>query len=207
MIIVGVTGGIASGKSTVADIFKREGGYIIDADFISREVVEPGEPAWQEVINVFGPEVLNEDRSIDRKKLGEIVFSDPEKRKKLEEIIHPKIQEERKRKISEIEKKDHQAVVFFDVPLLIELNKQDTVEKVVLVYVSPEVQMARVVKRDGLTEEEAWKRIGAQMPIESKKKYAHYVINNEGTLEQTKAKTKEVFQALKEAETQKRRPG
>ena len=205
MIIVGLTGGIASGKSTVAEIFRREGGHIIDADFISREVVKPGESAWQEVVNFFGPEVLHEDRTIDRKKLGEVVFSDPEKRKKLEEIIHPKIQKERQRKINEIEKRgDHQEVVILDVPLLFELNKQGTVEKVVLVYVAPQVQMQRLMKRDGLTEEEARKRIDSQMPIASKKKHAHYVINNEGSFEQTEAQAKEVFRKLKEVETAKR---
>ena len=91
MLIVGLTGGIASGKSTIADMFKKEGAYIIDIDMISRDVVKPGKPAWQDVVDIFGKGVLNEDQTLNRKKVGDIIFSDAEKRKKLEEIIHPKI--------------------------------------------------------------------------------------------------------------------
>ncbi len=133
MLIVGLTGGIASGKSTIADLFKKEGAYIIDIDMISRDVVKPGKPAWEDVVHCFGKEVLNEDQTLDRKKVGDIVFSDAEKRKKLEEIIHPKINAENCRKINEIAQNDQQAIVIIDIPLLIEADKQDTVDKIVLV--------------------------------------------------------------------------
>jgi len=205
MLIVGLTGGIASGKSTIADMFKREGAYIIDIDMISRDVVKPGKPAWQDVVHIFGKEVLNEDQTLNRKKVGDIVFSDAEKRKKLEEIIHPKITAETLMKINEIAKKDNQAIVIIDIPLLIETDKQDTVNKVVLVYTSPQGQIERLVKRDGLSLEDAHKRLTSQMPIENKKKYAHYIINNEEPLKEVQKRVKEIFRELKKEEAQKQK--
>ena len=205
MLIVGLTGGIASGKSTIADMFKKEGAYIIDIDMISRDVVKPGKPAWQDVVHIFGKEVLNEDQTLDRKKVGDIVFSDAEKRKKLEEIIHPKITAEKLMKVNEIEKKDNQAIVIIDIPLLIETDKQDTVDKVVLVYTSPQGQIERLVKRDGLSLEDAHKRLTSQMSIENKKKYAHYIINNEEPLEEIQKKVKKIFRELKKEEAQKQK--
>lgn len=205
MLIVGLTGGIASGKSTIADMFKREGAYIIDIDMISRDVVKPGKPAWQDVVHIFGKEVLNEDQTLNRKKVGDIVFSDAEKRKKLEEIIHPKITAETLMKINEIAKKDNQAIVIIDTPLLIETDKQDTVNKVVLVYTSPQGQIERLVKRDGLSLEDAHKRLTSQMPIENKKKYAHYIINNEEPLKEIQKRVKEIFRELKKEEAQKQK--
>ena len=205
MLIVGLTGGIASGKSTIADMFKGEGAYIIDIDMISRDVVKPGKPAWQDVVHIFGKEVLNEDQTLNRKKVGDIVFSDAEKRKKLEEIIHPKITAENLMKVNEIAKKDKQAIVIIDIPLLIETDKQDAVDKVVLVYTSPQGQIERLVKRDGLTLEDAHKRLTSQMSIENKKKYAHYIINNEGPLEEIQKKVKEIFRELKTEEAQKQK--
>jgi len=205
MLIVGLTGGIASGKSTIADMFKREGAYIIDIDMISRDVVKPGKPAWQDVVHIFGKEVLNEDQTLNRKKVGDIVFSDAEKRKKLEEIIHPKITAETLMKINEIAKKDNQAIVIIDIPLLIETDKQDTVNKVVLVYTSPQGQIERLVKRDGLSLEDAHKRLTSQMPIENKKKYAHYIINNEEPLKEIQKRVKEIFRELKKEEAQKQK--
>lgn len=207
MLIVGLTGGIASGKSTVAKMFSEEGGYVIDADIISREVVIPGKRGWQEVVNFFGPDVLNRDDTINRKKLGDIVFSDPEKRKKLEEILHPKIYKEQTRKIGEILKRDSRAIVIVDVPLLIEVNKHKSFDRVILVYVSPQTQLERLMKRDGLSLRDAHRRISAQMPIESKVKYAHYVINNEGSLKKTQERVREVFQKLKEAEEKRFKEG
>ena len=203
MLLVGLTGGIASGKSTIADMFKREGAYIIDIDMVSRDVVKPGRPAWQDVVHIFGKEVLNEDQTLNRKKVGDIVFSDAEKRKKLEKIIHPKITAEKLRQIEEIEAQDKRAIVIVDIPLLIETDKQDTVDKVVLVYTSPRNQIERLMKRDGLSLEEAHKRLASQMPIENKKKYAHYIINNEEPLEEVQKTVIEIFRELKKVEAQK----
>ncbi|WAC07062.1 MAG: dephospho-CoA kinase [Thermodesulfobacteriota bacterium] len=205
MLIVGLTGGIASGKTTIADMFKKEGAYIIDIDMISREVVKPGKPAWGEVVHIFGKEVLNEDQTLNRKKVGDIVFSDAEKRKKLEDIIHPEIAKERLIKINEIAKKNDRAIVIIDVPLLIETNKQDTVDKVVLVYTSPQGQVERMVKRDGFSLEEANNRLAAQMPIEKKKKFAHFIITNDGPCEKIQKEVKKIFRELKKEEAQKRK--
>ena len=154
MLIVGLTGGIASGKSTIADMFKKEGAYIIDIDLISRELVEPGKPAWHEVINVFSEKILNDDQTINRKKLGDIVFSDGKKRRELEDIIHPKINRETLNKTKRIGEKNNRAVVIIDVPLLIEADIQHRVDKVVLVYTSPQAQVERLMKRDNLTEDQ-----------------------------------------------------
>ena len=204
MLIVGLTGGVASGKSTVAKMFGREGGYIIDTDMLSREVVKPGSQGWLEVVNFFGRGILKEDQTLNRKKLGDIVFSDGDKRKKLEEILHPKIYERKVVKIKEIVNKDARAIVIIDVPLLIEVNRYKTVDKVILAYVSPEVQTARLMERDGFSLTEARKRISSQMPIDSKVKYADFVINNEGPLSKTEKAVKAVFRQLKKAEEKRR---
>jgi dephospho-CoA kinase len=207
MLIVGLTGGIASGKSTVARMFSEEGGYVVDTDMISREVVTPGKRGWQEVVNFFSRDILNSDGTLNRKKLGDIVFSNPEKRKKLEEILHPKIYEEQTKKIREILKRNNRAIVIVDVPLLIEVNKHKSFDRVILVYVSPQIQIERLMKRDGLSLGDAHRRISSQMSIDSKVKYAHYVINNEGSLKKTRERVKEVFQRLKEAEAKKIQKG
>ncbi|MCX8011756.1 MAG: dephospho-CoA kinase, partial [Desulfobacterota bacterium] len=178
--------------------------YVIDVDKISREVVEPGSPGWQEVVEVFGDEILNPDQTINRKKLGDIIFSDAEKRKKLEEIIHPKIYTKKQKLINEIEGKDRDAIIIIDIPLLIEVKQQKTVDKVILVYVSPQIQIERLINRDGFSVEEAQKRLAAQLPIKGKKKYADYVINNESSPEVVQKEVKEIFQALK-AEAQKKK--
>jgi dephospho-CoA kinase len=205
MLIVGLTGGIASGKSTIADMFKKEGAYIIDIDMISRDVVKPGKPAWKELVDVFGEEVLNDDHTLNRKKMGDIVFADAEKRKKLEEIVHPKIYVEHFRMINEIIQNDKRAIVIIDIPLLIEADKQDLVDKIVLVYTSPKTQVDRLMKRNSFSLEEAQKRIAAQITFEEKKSFAHYIINNEATLKQIEKKVKEVFRDLKKEEAQKQK--
>jgi len=204
MLIVGLTGGIASGKSTVAKMFEREGAYIVDTDAISREVVEPGTPGWQEVINAFGKAILNQDRTLNREILGDIVFADPRKRKKLEALLHPKIYQRQEELIRAVLKKDTQAVIIVAIPLLIEVNRQDTVDRVILVYVSPQVQLERLMQRDGFSPAEAQKRLSSQMPIDTKLKYADYVINNEGPLEDTCRTVRKVFESLQEAEVKKR---
>ena len=205
MFVVGLTGGIASGKTTIADMFKKEGAYIIDIDMISRDVVKPGKPAWCEVVDIFGKEVLNENKTLNRTKVGDIVFSDAKKRKKLEKIIHPRIATEKLRRIKEIVKKDDRAIVIVDIPLLIETNKQGTVDKVVLVYTSPHGQVERLMKRDGISLEDAYKRLASQMPIGNKKKYAHYIINNEEPFEQIQKRVKKIFRELKKEEAKKQK--
>jgi dephospho-CoA kinase len=204
MLIAGLTGGIASGKSTVAAMFERTGAYIVDTDLISREVVEPDEPGWHEVVDRFGDGILNQDKTLNRKQLGDIVFADSRKRKQLEAILHPKIYARKNERIRAIANRDAAAIIMVAIPLLIEVNSQDTVDRVVLVYVSPQIQLERLIQRDGLSVTEAKRRIASQMPIDSKLHYAHYVINNEGPLEKTHQTANDVFKELQAAEVEKR---
>lgn len=204
MLIVGLTGGIASGKSTVARMFEEEGAYVVDSDVISREVVEPDTPGWREVVNAFGEGILNQDRTLNRKLLGDIVFADPRKRKELEGMLHPKIYQRQEALIRGIIEKDTHAVIIVAIPLLIEVNRQGSVDRVVLVYTSPQIQLERLMQRDGFSTAEATKRLASQMPLDSKLKYAHYVINNEGHLEETRRAVRNVFKGLKEAAVKKR---
>ncbi|MDQ0255059.1 dephospho-CoA kinase [Evansella vedderi] len=192
-MIVGLTGGIASGKSTVAKMLNDYGLPIVDADVIARKVVEPREIAYKKIVQAFGEEILQENNKyIDRKKLGVIVFQDEEKRLLLNSIVHPAIREEMKRETENYFKKGHETVVM-DIPLLVESNLMHMVDKVLLVYVSPSIQEKRLMKRDNFTLEEARQRIEAQMPIDKKKEFATEIIYNEGYLEETKEQLEHVL--------------
>ena len=184
-LLLGVTGGIASGKSTVANMLVDLGAYIIDFDVLSREVVEPGQPAWQDIVEYFGKQVLQEDKNLDRKKLSDIVFRDIQKRKKLESITHPRIIELFIRKIEEITSSDPEAIIQVVSPLLIEFNSQYRCHKTLVVYVPREVQIERLMKRDHITKEKAEKILEAQMPIDEKIGYADFVIYNDKSLDET----------------------
>lgn len=200
MLTVGLTGGIASGKSTVAALLVNEGAFLIDTDVLSRLVVEPGTPGWKDLVKFFGREILASDGTIDRTALGAIVFSDQDKRTKLEALIHPRIAAEKSARLAEIFREHGEAIVVIDMPLLFEVKREHTVDKVLVVYVSARTQISRLMRRDGYTEEDAAKRIAAQMPIEDKVARAHYVINNEGSAQYTARQAKQVFRKLQEAE-------
>ncbi|MBW2348085.1 MAG: dephospho-CoA kinase [Deltaproteobacteria bacterium] len=202
-LLLGVTGGIASGKSTVAAMLEELGAPIIDFDVLARRVVEPGKPAWKEIVDYFGRQVLNEDETLDRKKLSSIVFRDLEKRKKLEGFTHPRIGEEFLREVEEITRTDPNAIIQVVIPLLIELNLQFQFHKILVVYISAEEQIRRLAGRDGISEEEAANILKAQLPIDEKIGYADYVIHNEGSLEETKKEVEELWKVLK-AEQEKR---
>jgi len=182
--VVGITGGIATGKSTVSKIIKNLGYEVIDADVISREVVEKGKPAYRELIAYFGDVILDEYGNIDRKELGNLIFNDEEKRKKLNSITHPYIMKAIK---ESIDNKKEQKIIFVDIPLLIEemdkLRDYDIrFDEIWLVYVDEENQIDRLMKRDCIDRTEALNKISAQMPIEIKKKYASIVIDNRGDI-------------------------
>ncbi len=179
--IIGITGGIATGKSTVVDILLSKGYIVIDADKISREIVEIGKPAYNKIVSVFGDGVLNNDKSLNRLKLGEIVFKDEEYRFKLNKIIHPEIIKEIKYRINKHIKDDN--IIFVDIPLLIEIKDELEDEglnfyQVWLVYVSGDIQLERLMKRDNLSEKSSIDRIKSQMSIEEKKKYCDVIIDN-----------------------------
>jgi dephospho-CoA kinase len=197
-LLLGVTGGIATGKSTVVEMLKKKGAPVIDFDLLARKVVEPDQPAWRDIVTYFGEQVLQEDRTLNRKKLADIVFRDLEKRKKLESFIHPRIYEEFARELEELISKDPNAIIQVDIPLLIELNLQYMFHKVLVVYAPEEVQIKRLMERDGISREEAVNRLKAQLPIEEKVGYADFVIYNEGTLEETQKQVDELWEKLKE---------
>ncbi len=195
-LVVGLTGGIASGKSTVARIFQELGAHVIDADELAREVVKPGTPGWKEVVEAFGQGYLLPDGSLDRKKLAKRIFSHPRDKARLEAIIHPRILELRQKRTQEILKRHPRAVIIFEVPLLIEKGLQDRVDKVVVVWVPRELQVRRLMERDCLTRREAEERLRNQLPIDEKLKYAHYVIDNSGTLQETRRQVEAVYREL-----------
>jgi len=207
MLIVGLTGGAASGKTAVSQVLKEEGAYIIDADRIARELVQPHKPAWNELIRVFGKEILQEDGSLHRKKLADKVFADPRQRKLLNQILHPRIKEEMDRRTKEIGQKDPEAIVVIDAPLLVELGNHHEVDKLIVVTSTQMQQIERLKDRDGANPEEALRIVSSQMALEEKVKFADFVIRNEGFLEETKKMAREVFQELKKValQTKKRR--
>ncbi len=197
-MIVGLTGGIATGKSLVSSILRRLGAKVIDLDEIAREVVRPGLPAWREIVKAFGRGILKEDGEIDRKRLGEMVFNDHRLLKRLNEITHPRILEEARRRIERIRRSEPRAIVVVDAALLIESGYYREMDKVIVVYADEETQIRRLMERNGLTREEALKRIRAQMPMEEKISYADHVIYNTGSLEDLERETVKVFNKLKE---------
>ncbi|MCB5238112.1 MULTISPECIES: dephospho-CoA kinase [Niallia] len=192
-IIVGLTGGIASGKSTISSYFQSLNIPIIDADIESRLAVEKGEPAYVEIVSHFGKEILHQDGTLNRQKLGEIIFSNEEERNVLNGIVHPDV---RRR----MDVKQRQAVesgekiAILDIPLLFENKLNQTVDRTILVYVDQDVQINRLMKRNDLSYEQAVKRINAQMPLREKLLLADEVINNNGSMEDSVNQAKRILE-------------
>ena len=197
MLIVGLTGGYASGKSTVAKMFVELGGVLIDADRLAREVVKPDKQAWLEIVAHFGKGILLKNREIDRKALGEIVFGSDAERERLNAIVHPRVLEEELKAIEEIRKREPDAIVILSVPLLIESGHYRQCDKIVVVTVDRDTQIKRLMERDGFSREESLRRISAQMPLSEKVTYADFVIDNSGSIQETELKVKEVFSRLR----------
>jgi dephospho-CoA kinase len=195
-LLVGLTGGIATGKSTVSEFFRRLGAVIIDADLLAREVVEPGEPALAQVAAEFGDDVLQGDGTLDRKKLGAVVFGNAERRKRLEQITHPAIRDRFLRRLSELEAQGFDGIVFWDAPVMIESGGYRDMDKLVVVATDEGTQSARLCARDGIETTEAHRKIGSQMPVAEKAKLADYVIDNAGDRDATEAQVREVYTAL-----------
>lgn len=191
-MIIGLTGGIASGKSTVSEMLKKRGIPVIDADLIAREVVEVGKKAYTEIVNAFGKEILNEDLTINRARLGSIVFQNEDKREKLNSIVHPEVRLEMKRRQKQLISEGAKAVVL-DIPLLFESNLKHLVDKVIVVYTGEKNQLERLMKRNNFSKKEALSRINAQMPLKEKVKFADAVINNDGTLEETEQQLENIL--------------
>ncbi|MED4464097.1 dephospho-CoA kinase [Metabacillus fastidiosus] len=183
-LIIGLTGGIASGKSTVSNMFKEKNITVVDADQIARDVVEIGKTAYKEIVQHFGKEILNNDETINRAKLGSIIFQSEEERKILNNIVHPEVRKEMMRQ-TEIAKENKEEIVVLDIPLLYESNLTHLVHKTLLVYVDENVQVKRLMERNNYTYEEAKMRMEAQLSLEDKLKLADHVINNNGTIGET----------------------
>jgi dephospho-CoA kinase len=185
MILVGLTGGVATGKSTVAKMFKQCGAVVIDADELAHEVIKPGKPAWRAIVTLFGKTMLNQDRSLNRQALGSIVFRNRTKRRQLERIIHPRVAREQARLTKQAARTDPTAVVIYDVPLLFEAGIDKRVDKTLVVTADRETQLARLKKRNGISRVEAIRRIRSQMPLSKKVRLADIVID--GTLSRQNA--------------------
>jgi dephospho-CoA kinase len=194
--LIGLTGGIASGKSTVARILERLGAAVINADVLAREVVEPGTEAWKEIVQAFGNEVLQPDQTLDRQKLRALIFNQPEARKKLESIIHPRV-----RTLAEERIREHgaagYAVVVYEVPLLFEGKLHEWLRPVILVACNLDTQRQRLQQRDRLGAAEAQKHIDAQMSLEEKRRLADYVIENNGSLDDLERQVQRILEKIK----------
>ena len=195
-LLVGLTGGIASGKSTVSRQLAELGCHVIDADVLAREVVAPGEAAYHAIVEAFGREVVRPDGTLDRPRLGARVFADPEKRRRLEALTHPAIQARRRAALDALSARGFDGLVVQDAALLIEVGGHADVDRLVVVSADPAVQRERLMRRAGLDRTEAERRIGSQMPLAEKVELAHYVIDNSDSPEETAAQVRAVHAAL-----------
>jgi dephospho-CoA kinase len=195
-LLVGLTGGIATGKSTVAAMFRDLGCPVVDADVLAREVVEPGEPALADIVREFGTGVLAPGGRLDRKALAAVVFADAGRRRRLEAITHPRIRERLASRLAALAGAGFGGVVIFDAAVIVESGAYRQMDRLVVVIADEATQLARLRARDGLGEEEARRRIASQMPLAEKAKLADHVIDNSGDRAATEARTREVHAAL-----------
>jgi dephospho-CoA kinase len=194
-LLVGLTGGLATGKSTVSDLLRALGCVVLDADALAREVVEPGQPVLAAVAREFGSEVLGPDGRLDRKRLGALVFADPERRRRLEALTHPAIRERYLARLAELEAQGFEGIVVWDAPVMIESGGYRHTDRLVVVVTDAATQRARALGRDG-DRADAERKIASQMPLAEKARLADYVIDNSGDRATTEARTREVHAAL-----------
>ena len=188
-VVLGLTGGIATGKSTVLKIFRKLGARVVDSDILARKAVRPGKPAFRKILQCFGREVLKRDGTLDRKKLGAIVFKDSEKRRLLEGMIHPEVVRDIKKEISRFK----QGLFVADVPLLFEAGLERLFDKTALVWASKDIQMKRLMKRNRLARKEALQRVSAQWPLSRKKGFPDYLLDNSREIERTRRQIRDFY--------------
>jgi len=203
-LLLGVTGSIATGKTTVAAMLEELGARTIDFDVLSRVVVEPGKPAWNDIVAFFGKQVLREDQTLDREKLRDIIFKDMEKKKKLESFQHPRIGEEFMELVKQYAGEDPNAIIQVVVPLLIEVNMHPLFHNILMVYASEEEQKKRLMNRDGSSEEMAMNMIRSQLSVEEKKGFCDLIIDNSGSLEKTRKQVEKLWEKLKEIQNERK---
>ncbi len=196
MLKVGLTGGIASGKSYVVSVLRELGCEVVDADLVAHQVMEPGRPAYDDVVAHFGREILGPDGGIDRTRLGAIVFADPKEREKLNSIVHPRVYEAQMNWMIEVYQRNPRAIAVIDAALMIETGSYRRFDKIVVVHCAPEIQLERLMHRNQMTREEALARISAQMPAAEKLKYADFNIDTSGSFEDTRRQVEALYQAL-----------
>ncbi|MEK6302250.1 MAG: dephospho-CoA kinase [Acidobacteriota bacterium] len=196
MLKVGLTGSIAVGKSFVLSVLGELGCATFDADKIAHSVMEPGRPAYEDIVREFGREILAEDGSIDRVKLGAIVFADEARRTRLNQIVHPRVIEEQNRLLGEVEASRPDGIAVMDAALIIESGGYKRFDKLIVAFCDRETQIERLTRRNGITREDAELRIAAQMSSEEKRRYADYEIETSGSYDQTRARVTEVFNHL-----------
>ncbi|HQR32401.1 MAG TPA: dephospho-CoA kinase [Blastocatellia bacterium] len=201
MLKIGLTGGIATGKSFVLGVLREMDCEVMDADQTAREVVEPGQPAFEEIVAHFGHEIVGENGKLNRVKLGAIVFNDADQREKLNSIIHPKVFEAQARWMAEVERRNPQAIVIIDAALMIETGSYRRFDKVVVVHCEPEIQLQRLMARNNLTQEEAMARISAQMPSAEKLKFADYAINTSQGYEDTRRQIESLYEQFRKLQS------
>ncbi|MBP7233106.1 MAG: dephospho-CoA kinase [Syntrophaceae bacterium] len=207
MLNIGLTGSIACGKSTVAQMFVSHGAYLIDFDKLAHEVQEPGKPAWRDVVDFFGPEVLQADQKIDRNKIAAVVFHQSDKLQKLGEIVHPRVYEAWRKRRAEIQLMDDHAIILADVPLLFEGRMQRLFDLTILVKIDQGEQIRRLMLRNAMSRKDAELRVSSQMSIYDKIALANIVIDNQGTFFETEKRVSEVWNELKARErSQSERP-
>jgi dephospho-CoA kinase len=196
MLIVALTGGIASGKSVVAEVLEDLGCYIHHADKIAHDLMEPEKPAWKKIVAHFGKKILNEDKTINRSRLGKIIFSDEKERRFLNELIHPLVLEKKKEVSSRLEKKGHYNIFISEAALTIEAGFADFFDKIIMTYCKKEVQKKRLMERDGISRKQTMKIIKSQMQPQEKMKYADYIIDTSSSLQSTVEQTERVYRNL-----------
>jgi len=197
-LLAGLTGGMGSGKTTVGKLFQSLGAYVLDADEICRSLVKPGKPAWHETTALLGKGVLRDDQTLDRRKIADIVFNDPEKKKALEAILHPRVMEEEHAIYKDILKDDPGALVIIDAALLIESGNYRKVDKVIVIACDKETQLQRIMAKNKFSREDAQRRLQQQMPLEEKIKFADYVLHNDSGLSELEEKVEALFHQLKQ---------
>jgi dephospho-CoA kinase len=196
MLKIGLTGGIATGKSYVLSVLSELGCEVIDADTVSHQVIEQGHPAYFDIINHFGRDILNKDGSINRAALGAIVFTNEIARERLNEIVHPRVYEAQAEWFEQTRQRDTTAIAVVDAALMIETGSYRRFDKIIVVYCDPELQLQRLTERNGFTREQAQARVSAQMPSEEKLKYADYSIDTSNGFEDTRRQVEKIYEEL-----------
>jgi dephospho-CoA kinase len=207
MLRVGLTGNIASGKSHATQVFAELGAHIIDADVIAHGLLAPGTSTYDGVVAAFGEQILNPDATINRRKLGAIVFQDDAKRRELNSLVHPEVRAEVLRRIGELEDSGQNGIIIIDAALMVESGFFRTFDRLIVVHCSPSLQLSRIVNRDGLTLAQARARMAAQMPVEEKIKHAHYTIETSGTFRQTREQIESIYRDLLMLNLKTKNPG